>query len=107
MVGPFVRWCDGETWVTPSVTKTVVLDGMTNSFPTGSWEGEVEGVNQTLTTEAGSFQVVTSRTVITSGEDIGGWTRQSISIADGVLIKEEIFTSTGERIGLLEAKRID
>jgi len=27
--------------------------------------------------------------------------------ADGVLIKEEVFTSTGERIGFLEAKRID
>ena len=106
-VGPFTRWCDGETWVTDSVTQTVVSDGTTLSSPTESWEGEVEGINQSLTTDAGTFQVVTARTVLITGEDIGGWTRQSVSIADGVLIREEIYASTGERIGYLEAVNID
>ena len=107
-IGPFVRWCEGETWLTPSVTETIVSDpGGTTSRPTDSWEGVVETVDGSETTPAGTFAVVRSKTTLVSGPNTGGWTRQTISMELGVLIKEEIFAPNGELIGSLEAISID
>jgi hypothetical protein len=109
-IGPFTRWCDGETWVTPSVTQTITTDpGGTITEPTEPLTGIVESVGESLTTDAGTFDCVRSKTTITGGPDEGDWTRQWISKDLGVLIKMEIHASGsgGEIIGFLEATSID
>ena len=109
-IGPFSRWCEGETWVTPSVTETIVLEpGGTTVGPSIPYEGRVESVNEMVTTPAGTFRCACSRTELTSGPNAGSWTRQCISIDRGVLIKEDIYAPgpDGEVVGFLEAIDID
>ncbi len=109
-VGPFTRWCEGETWVTPSVTETIISDpGGTSSGPSVPWEGVVESTSEMVTTEAGTFDCACSRTELTGGPDVGGWTRQCVSKDLGVLIREEIHApgAGGDVIGFFEAISID
>lgn len=109
-VGPFNRWCEGETWTTPSVTETIQTDpGGTTSGPTDAWEGVVESTSESVTTAAGTFDCACSKTTLTQGTNAGGWTRQCVSKDLGVLIREEIHAPgpEGEVLGFLEATDID
>lgn len=106
-VGPFVRWCDGEVWTSPSVTQTVTTTpGGTTTEPTEPTAGEVVGVSESVTTPAGTFDCVHSTVEITSGSDDGGRAVSWISKALGVLVKEEVYTPDGALVGRLEAKAI-
>ena len=53
--------------------------------PSDTWSGVVEAVHESLSTDAGTFDTVRSRTTLTSGEDAGAWTRQWISIDLGTV----------------------
>ena len=69
----------------------------------------VESTSENVTTEAGTFDCVCSRTDLTGGPNAGDWTRQCVSKDLGVLIKEEIHAPgpAGDIIGFLEATSID
>jgi hypothetical protein len=106
-IGPFTRWCDGEEWTSPSVTQTVTTTpGGTTSEPTEPTEGEVEGISDSVTTPAGTFDCVHSRIEVTSGSNDGGRAFAWISKELGVLVKEEVYAPGGELIGRLEATAI-
>lgn len=109
-VGPFTRWCEGETWTTPSVTETIVSDpGGTTSEPTDPYDGVVESTSESVTTGAGTFDCVCSTITVTGGENSGSWTRQCISKDLGVLIKMDIHAPGpgGEILGFFEATDVN
>jgi len=109
-VSPFMRWCEGETWTTPSVTETIVADpGGTTSMPTEPYDGVVDSTSESVTTGAGTFDCVCSTITITGGENAGAWTRQCISKDLGVLINMDIHAPGpgGEILGFFEATDIN
>ncbi len=109
-VGPFSRWCEGETWTTPSVTETIVSNpGGTTSEPSIPYDGVVDSTSESVTTGAGTFDCVCSTITVTGGQGIGTWTRQCISKDLGVLIKMDIHAPGpgSEIFGFLEATDIN
>lgn len=109
-VGPFTRWCEGETWTSPPVTETIVTDpGGTTSMPTEPTDGEVESTSESVTTPAGTFDCVCSTITVSSGSNSGLRTRQCISKDLGVLIKMDVHAPGpgGEVVGFFEATDIN
>jgi hypothetical protein len=108
-MGPFNRWCGGEMWVSPAVSArtTTTPPGTTVTEPTEPTKGVVESTSAVITTPAGTFDCIVTRVEITEGESAGAYTRTWISKAHSVMVKMDIYTPDGERIGFSEATSID
>ena len=107
-LGPFSRQCGGETWVTDSVTSTLVVDrGLPVVGPTAAWDGVVEVIDERLTVTAGTFDAVRSKTTLTAGAEAGSWTRVWNSIEHGVMLRQETYDRLGRLVGSFEAIRVD
>jgi len=108
--GPFTRWCEGETWTTPSVTETIVTTpGGTSTESTDPWDGIVESTSESVTTPAGTFDCVCSEITFSGGSLAGATTRQCVSKDLGVLINQELRAPGpgGEILGSFEATDIN
>lgn len=107
-VGPFTRWCGGETWTTPTVTIATVQDGVTvYSGPTDITNGVVEAIGEPLTTPAGTFTTVRIMETQVTGEDPGSRQVRWLSPELGIMLKEQAFDSAGTLKGSFEVITVD
>ena len=58
LLGPLKRYCQGDTWRSPSVTETTVSGGFTTVFQTDVTDSEVVAVRASVTVPAGTYSTV-------------------------------------------------
>lgn len=99
VLGPVSTWCTDTTWSNPAITQTIVTGGTfpgpTTTANRPAAEGHVIAINESITVAAGTFNTVHYRGV--QGRTDANVQRSNIwvSIADGVLVKEEDLDSAG------------
>ena len=103
VVGPSSRWCQGETWMAPSVSVTTqVNNGPPEQAMTPTEEGVVHSINETVTVPAGTFNAVHYTVTITSGGGSGSTVSVWLDAETGVEVKQEVRDPIG-LIGLFLA----
>jgi len=94
--GPGTRFCQGETWVEPSVTATQTADNLPQqSFATTPGDGVVESISDTVTVEAGTFTAIRSRWTVSSGETLGDYSLDWLAPSLSLPIKWEAYDAQG------------
>ena len=61
--GPILVYCNGETWMEPSVTETVTINGNVTTKQTDVAEGIVNSINDQVSVPAGDFATVMMTTL--------------------------------------------
>lgn len=99
VLGPVSNWCTDTVWSNPAITQTIVTGGTfpgpTTTVNRPAADGHVIAVNESITVAAGTFNTVHYRGV--QGRTDAKVQRSNIwvSIADGVLVKEEDLDDAG------------
>jgi hypothetical protein len=98
VTGPAAGWCTGVKWTIPATTETIVTTspaGPTTSLVTTvQTQGEVLAVNEPVTTAAGTFSTVKSRSVLVSGSSVSpaiSWN----SIENGITVLQQTLDVNG------------
>lgn len=99
VLGPVSTWCTDTVWSNPAITQTIVTGGTfpgpTTTVNRPAADGHVIAINESITVAAGTFNTVHYRGV--QGRTDAKVQRSNIwvSIADGVLVKEEDLDDAG------------
>jgi hypothetical protein len=109
VLGPAAGWCTGVKWTIPATTETIVTTtsaGTTTSLTTTvQTEGEVLAVNEQITTAAGTFSTVKSRSVLASGTSVSptiSWN----SIEFGITVRQQTLDANGAVTSTVELTSI-
>lgn len=91
--GPILSYCKGQTWIEPSVTQTITLNGDVTTSETAVAEGIVNSINEIISVPAGEFTTVfltttNSNTVHKEWRDINS----------GHIVKIEEFDDDGSTV---------
>ncbi len=96
--GPSATWCEGATWMAPSVNVTTEVDDdppEQSSSPTE--EGEVHSITEVISVPAGTFTTVWYTVTTTSGDRAGSTNTLWLDVESGLPVKQEV----RDPIGLL------
>lgn len=110
VIGPVSTWCTDTVWSNPAITQTVVVTGTapapTQSIARPAADGRVIAINETITVAAGTFNTVHYRGV--QGRTDAKVQKSNIwlSIADGVLVKEEDLDENGAVQTVMELTKL-
>ena len=88
---PAHDYCQGDSWLSESVNLRLTTNGITINTDSGSSTGTVLGVNETLSTPAGTFSTVRVRTTEDDGSKAIAWT----AIGNGLLVRSEYYNPAG------------
>ncbi len=88
--GPAATWCQGATWIAPSVIATTeVDDDPPEQSATATEEGEVHSITEVISVPAGAFTTVWYTVTTTSGEGAGGTNTLWLDVETGIIVKQE------------------
>lgn len=109
VLGPAAGWCAGVKWAIPATTETIVSTSSagtaTSVVTTVQGEGEVLAVNEQITTAAGTFSTVKSRSVLVSGSSVSpaiSWN----SIQNGITVRQQTLDANGAVTSTVELTSI-
>jgi hypothetical protein len=98
-LGPVTEFCSGATWPIPATTQTIVIGGTfpgpTTTVNRPAATGSVMAINESLTVPAGTFNTVKYHGVDGATDSNIQSTNVWVSIADGIMVKEQNLDANG------------